>query len=125
MNIHRYKYGKLVVVDSRIYCLSSSGCEVLDVDHDEAEAKWMPVAPSNHQPDSVAVVGTATYSVSRGRAEVYRPDQGQASSLTLFKTDMAILPIADCWSSVASMTDPNREWGGAVSLNGLLYIVGG
>ena len=34
-------------------------------------------------------------------------------------------PIADIWRSVASMTDPNREWGSAVVLNGLLYIVGG
>ena len=76
------------MVESRIYCLSSSGCEVLDVD--EAEAKWTPVAPSNHQPDSVAVVGAAIYSVSRGRAEVYNPTQGQGSTLSLFMTEHRI-----------------------------------
>ena len=71
--VHRYKYGKLVVVDSRMYCLSSSGCEVLDVDDDP---EWRPVSPSRHQPDSVASLGPAIYSVSRGRAEVYCPDKG-------------------------------------------------
>ena len=62
------------MVDSRIYCLSSSGCEVLDADDDDPE--WRPVAPSLHQPDSVASLGPAIYSVSRGRAEVYCSDKG-------------------------------------------------
>ena len=78
------------MVESRIYCLSSSGCEVLDVGEGEAEAKWTPVAPSNHQPDSVAVVGADIYSVSRGRAEVYNPTQGQGSTLSLFMTEHRI-----------------------------------
>ena len=62
----------------KIYCLSSSGCEVLDADRDEAEDDlvWSPVSPSRHPPDSVAVLGAAIYSVSRGRAEVYCPDKG-------------------------------------------------
>ena len=112
--------------------MSSSGCEVLDVGEGEAEAKWTPVAPSNHQPDSVAVVGAAIYSVSRGRAEVYNPAQGQGSTLTYtlhdrteHRTWLYDPSIADCWSRVGSMTDLNREWGGAVALSGLLYIVGG
>ena len=58
----------------KIYCLSSSGCEVLDADHDDLE--WRPVSPSLHQPDSAASLGAAIYSVSRGRAEVYCPDKG-------------------------------------------------
>ena len=63
----------------KIYCLSSSGCKVLDVDRDEAEddLAWTPVSPSRHPPDSVAVLGSAIYSVSSGGAEVYSPDQGQ------------------------------------------------
>ena len=63
----------------KIYCLSSSGCEVLDVDQHEAEddLAWTPVSPSRHPPDSVAVLGSAIYSVSSGGAEVYSPDQGQ------------------------------------------------
>ena len=68
------------VYDSKkIYCLSSSGCEVLDADRDEAEddVVWTPVSPSRHPPDSVAVLGSAIYSVSSGGAEVYSPDQGQ------------------------------------------------
>ena len=61
------------------YCLSSSGCEVLDADRNEAEddLAWTPVSPSRHLPDSVAVLGSAIYSVSSDGAEVYSPDQGQ------------------------------------------------
>ena len=63
----------------KIYCLSSSGCKVLDADQHEAEdyLAWTPVSPSRHPPDSVAVLGSAIYSVSSGGAEVYSPDQGQ------------------------------------------------
>ena len=52
---------------------------MLDADRDEAEddVAWTPVSPSRHPPDSVAVLGSAIYSVSRGGAEVYSPDQGQ------------------------------------------------
>ena len=66
----------------KIYCLSSSGCEVLDADRDEAgdDLAWTPVSPSLHLPDSVAVLGAAIYSVSRGGAEVYSQDKGQGSN---------------------------------------------